>query len=80
MNFAVPGNVDEADEGVVLPRADPAEAVTLQARSPVGRPRWMTEALGVQRVEGAIVEVAAPLVLRLHAPTRVRASPWRSIR
>jgi len=68
VNSTVPGNIDEADQGAVLVGADPAETVALKSFSPVGLGDRGTEAVGVQGVEGGVVEVPPPLVLDRHSP------------
>lgn len=68
MDPAVPGDVDEADQRAALPSTDPAEAVALKSGSPVRLCDWGAEAIGVQCVEGSVVDVASPLVSDRHAP------------
>lgn len=63
---AVPDNVDESDQRAALPRADPAKAVALKPCSPVGPSDRGAETVGVQSVEGRVVEVAPPLLRDRH--------------
>jgi hypothetical protein len=58
----VPDNVDESDQRAVFPRADPAETVALKSCSPVGPSDGGAEAVGVQGVEGCVIEVASALI------------------
>jgi len=59
---AVPGHVDETNQLVARARGDPTQAVALEPPAPIVVEQSMTEALGVERVELAIVELAAPVV------------------
>lgn len=72
----VPDDVDEADQGVSFPRADPAQALALKPWSPVGLSDRVSEALGVERVEGSVVEATPPLVSDRHVSI-VRSAPRR---
>ncbi|OKJ07667.1 hypothetical protein AMK20_24215 [Streptomyces sp. TSRI0261] len=51
MDTAVPDDVDEADQTIILPGADPAETVTLKPCTPVRLPDRMIEPFGMQLVE-----------------------------
>jgi hypothetical protein len=51
MNSAVPGDVDEADQTIIFPGADPAKAVTLKPCPPVRLPDRMIEPFCMQLVE-----------------------------
>jgi hypothetical protein len=51
MDTAVPGDVNEADQTITLPGADPAEAVTLKPFTPVRLPDRMIEPFGMQLIE-----------------------------
>jgi hypothetical protein len=67
VNSAVPDHVDEADQRAAFPGADPAKTVALKSFSPVSLSDRVAEAVSMQRVEGGVVEVAAPLVLDRHS-------------
>ncbi|CAM5592393.1 hypothetical protein SALBM311S_03233 [Streptomyces alboniger] len=51
MDAAVPGDVNEADQPIIFPGADPAKAVTLKPCTPVRLPDRMIEPFGMQLVE-----------------------------
>lgn len=51
MDAAVPGDVNEADQAMIFPGTDPAEAVTLKPCTPVRLSDRMTEPFGMQLVE-----------------------------
>jgi hypothetical protein len=58
---AVPDDVHEADEVVLVPRRHPAEAVALDLLAPVPVEQVVLEALRMQRVQLDARERAAPL-------------------
>ncbi|KUN74380.1 hypothetical protein AQJ46_02165 [Streptomyces canus] len=51
MDAAVPDDVDETDQTVIFPGADPAEAVTLKPCTPIRLPDRVIESFGMQLVE-----------------------------
>ena len=66
----VPGNVDEARELAVFPRADPAQAVPTHLALPVIIQEPMAEAFGMQSVQLGVYERAAPGVIDHRATLR----------
>jgi hypothetical protein len=64
---AVPGDVDEPRELVILVGVHPAEAVLVQLGMPVDVEMGVIEALRVQGVDRCIRELAFPLIGDRHA-------------
>lgn len=62
MDPAVPRHVDEPDELVGLSGADPPETVVPNLCLPVVFQGFMVEALGMQCIDGSVIEVAAPFI------------------
>lgn len=61
MDPTIPGDVDEPNEIVAIPSSNPAEAVGADLRLPVVVEDAVIERLGVECVQGGIVEVTSPL-------------------
>lgn len=51
MDATVPDDINEANQTIIFPRADPAQAVTLKSCSPVRLSDRMIEPFGMQLVE-----------------------------
>jgi hypothetical protein len=66
----VPGNVDEARQLTVFPRADPAQAVPAHLTLPVIIQKPMPEALRMQGIQFGVRERAAPRVIDHRATLR----------
>ena len=66
----VPGNVDEAHQLAVFPRADPAQAVPANLPLPVIVQETMTEAFSMQGVQLGVSKRAAPRVIDHRATLR----------
>ena len=61
MHAAVPCDIDEADQAVRTPQANPAQAVAVDLLPPILRQHRMTKGLRMKRVQLVIAERAAPL-------------------
>jgi len=66
----VPGNVDEAHQLAVFPRADPAQAVPAYLGQPIILQEPMTKAFSMQGVQLRVGERAAPRVIDHRATLR----------
>ena len=69
MDGPVPCHVDEADELVAVPGADPTEAMPVHLALPVVLEYPMVERLSMERVHRCVVEVATPVVRECHDGT-----------
>lgn len=63
----IPGDIDEADESVVVVCADPAQAVSMQLGEPVDVHGRVAEAFGMQGFDSRAVDVTSPFICDGHA-------------
>ena len=66
---AVPGDIHESNQRAIRAGADPPEAVPAHSPPPVVLPERMIEALGMQRIELGVVDLAPPLERDRHQPS-----------
>ncbi|HEY1775285.1 MAG TPA: hypothetical protein VGG41_03910 [Solirubrobacteraceae bacterium] len=61
MSAVVPGDVEEADELVPPPSANPAQAVAIQLGTPIDREERVLKPLCMKSIDLTILKVSAPL-------------------
>jgi hypothetical protein len=66
VHAAVPGDIDESDELLIVVGADPAKAMACHLCTPVICQQTVVKGFGVKNVQGFIGEVAAPGVVNVH--------------